>query len=138
MFARSRPWLAAALAFLYPGLGHVYLRAWIRAVSWFGLAILTVSVFILPEMSTAPSAGFSAFYAEFTSLPARTLFPLLIVNAFNVLDAYLVGRRSLETVGGGGDGAAACPNCGEELDEDLDFCPWCSTRLRDGEDEAAA
>ena len=25
-----------------------------------------------------------------------------------------------------------CPHCGKELDPDLDFCPWCTTRLADG------
>lgn len=140
MFARTRPWLAAALAVLYPGLGHVYLRAWLRALSWFGLAVLTLSVFILPEMSSTPSAGFSAFYEEFTTLPATTLFPLLMVNAFNVLDAYLVGRRGLEGASagvGGEEVAATCPHCGEDLDDDLDFCPWCTTRLDEGEDATA-
>lgn len=129
--------MAAALALLYPGLGHVYLRAWLRALSWFGLAVVTLSVFILPEMSTSPSGGFGAFYQEFTTLPAETLFPLFIVNAFNVVDAYLLGRRRSadgKQDRSADDGeAASCPNCGRDLDEDLDFCPWCTTRLDDGE-----
>ncbi|MFB6251737.1 MAG: zinc ribbon domain-containing protein [Halobellus sp.] len=24
---------------------------------------------------------------------------------------------------------SSCPNCGKELDPDLDFCPWCTARL---------
>jgi hypothetical protein len=26
-------------------------------------------------------------------------------------------------------GSTECPECGKELDPDLDFCPWCTTRL---------
>lgn len=29
----------------------------------------------------------------------------------------------------GSDDAGSCPNCGKELDPELDFCPWCTTRL---------
>ncbi|WP_049986392.1 DUF7575 domain-containing protein [Halobellus rufus] len=29
----------------------------------------------------------------------------------------------------GSEGAGSCPNCGKELDPELDFCPWCTTRL---------
>lgn len=32
----KRLWLASALAVIYPGLGHVYLREWLRALLWFG------------------------------------------------------------------------------------------------------
>ena len=28
-----------------------------------------------------------------------------------------------------GSVGAECPECGKELDPDLDFCPWCTTRL---------
>lgn len=141
MFGRSRPWLAAALAILYPGLGHVYLRAWLRALAWFGLAVVTLMVFIMPEMSTGPESGFSAFYEEFTSLPLETILPLLLVNAFNVVDAYLVGKRRAESrsitpsVGDESGGAASCPNCGRDLDDDIDFCPWCTTRLDQSDEE---
>ena len=39
--------IAAVLGFVYPGLGHVYLRKWVRALSWFVLAIATaVSCFV--------------------------------------------------------------------------------------------
>jgi endogenous inhibitor of DNA gyrase (YacG/DUF329 family) len=24
---------------------------------------------------------------------------------------------------------AECPECGKELDPELDFCPWCTTRF---------
>ena len=29
----------------------------------------------------------------------------------------------------GSGSAETCPNCGKELDPELDFCPWCTTRL---------
>ncbi|MFC6795806.1 zinc ribbon domain-containing protein [Halobaculum halobium] len=41
------------------------------------------------------------------------------------------GRGAGAAAGGAStdDEAPACPNCGKELDADLDFCPWCTTRL---------
>ena len=33
----KRPLVAALLSFLQPGLGHLYLREWLRAVLWAGL-----------------------------------------------------------------------------------------------------
>ncbi|WP_336021696.1 zinc ribbon domain-containing protein [Halobellus salinisoli] len=29
----------------------------------------------------------------------------------------------------GSESADSCPHCGKELDPELDFCPWCTTRL---------
>lgn len=153
--SRRRPWLAALLAVIYPGAGHLYLRAWIRAFAWFGLALLVATV-IIPEsvLQAGEQGGFSAFYDAFIELQPQTIIPLFIVNVLNVLDAYLTARRmnarstgngllSGTTFGGdtdredgqpmdavveqGGD----CPNCGRELDAELDFCPWCTTRLPD-------
>lgn len=158
--SRRRPWLAALLAVIYPGAGHLYLRAWIRAFAWFGLALLVATV-IIPEsvLQAGEQGGFSAFYDAFIELQPQTILPLFIVNVLNVLDAYLTARRmnSSSTENGllsrtglrndadqadedpsetvvepGGD----CPNCGRELDADLDFCPWCTTRLtEDGDSE---
>ena len=33
----KRPLVAALLSFLQPGLGHLYLREWLRAILWAGL-----------------------------------------------------------------------------------------------------
>lgn len=162
--SRRRPWLAALLAVIYPGAGHLYLRAWIRAFAWFALALLVATV-IIPEpvLQAGEEGGFSAFYDAFIQLDPQTILPLFIVNALNVLDAYLTARRMndrstgsglLSRTGLGNDAqngdevpsdtvveqGGDCPNCGRELDAELDFCPWCTTRLtEDGEtDESTA
>lgn len=165
--SRKRPWLAAGLAVLYPGVGHVYLRAWLRALAWFGLAFLTATV-VVPEsvLQAGEQGGARAFYDAFVALDPVTILPLLVVNALNAVDAYLTARRSNErsrslldgllggggplsgdgdrTAGaeraggdGGGADAGSCPNCGRDLDGDIDFCPWCTTRL-EGEGEGDA
>lgn len=156
--SRRRPWLAALLAVIYPGAGHLYLRAWVRAFAWFGLALLVATV-IIPEsvLQAGEQGGFSAFYDAFIQLQPQTILPLFIVNVLNVLDAYLTARRmNARTTGSGllsrtglGNGADSeeaepaeavvesgddCPNCGRELDAELDFCPWCTTRLTEDSD----
>lgn len=160
--SERRPWLAALLAILYPGAGHLYLRAWLRAVAWFGLALL-VATLVIPEsvLEAGEQGGFSAVYDAFMAVDPQTVLPLFIVNALNVVDAYLTAKRgnrkaARETLlggdgigstsddpnddGSGGPPAGAdCPNCGRELDAELDFCPWCTTRLEEesGEEPTA-
>jgi hypothetical protein len=139
--------LAALLAFLYPGLGHLYLRAWLRALAWFLLAMLTAAL-VIPEsvISAMEAGGLEALVAATEDLPPAVVLPLFAVRGLNVLDAYLLARRAADagaetatgTETGTGSGAATCPNCGRDLDEDLDFCPWCTYRLDEegkGEDE---
>lgn len=146
--SRRRPWIAAGLAVLYPGAGHLYLRSWARALVWFGLAFLTATV-VVPEsvLQAGEEGGFGAFYNAFVALDPLTLLPLFVVTGLNAVDAFVTARRQNEARGykfadaiGGkgqptdGDGDLTCPNCGRELDEEIDFCPWCTTRL-EGENE---
>lgn len=44
---RKKPWLAAALSFLIPGLGQWYLRKWKRGAAWFLGSILPFSISLL-------------------------------------------------------------------------------------------
>ena len=53
---RKRPWLAAVLTVLIPGLGHLYLRLWGRALLWFVIVIGSVLV-LVPEWFGAASLG---------------------------------------------------------------------------------
>jgi hypothetical protein len=156
----QRPWLAALLAVLYPGAGHLYLRTWLRAVAWFGLAFL-VATLVIPQsvLEAGEQGGFSAVYEAFMAVDPQTVLPLFIVNALNVVDAYLTARRKKaaaardgllgDTVLGseedgetvdqaGASPAPDCPNCGRELDAELDFCPWCTTRLEEEAEDATA
>ncbi|MFC7166743.1 zinc ribbon domain-containing protein [Halospeciosus flavus] len=124
--------VAAVLSFLYPGVGHLYLRKWVRAIAWFALAMLTAAVLV-------PDAAFEAFRQGGVGAmlqidyPIETTLGLLAVRLTNVVDAYLVAVRSRGPAaagpGPGADEEATCPACGKELDRDLDFCPWCTTEL---------
>lgn len=129
----KRPWLAAVLSMVYPGLGHVYLREWLRGLLWFGLVLATVS-FMLPA-SAMPAPGselsFDALVRTTEALPEGASLALFGIVALSVVDAYrlaAVGNRRTEVTTG-----SRCPHCGHELDADLDldFCHWCTARLDD-------
>ncbi|GAA0191630.1 zinc ribbon domain-containing protein [Halobaculum roseum] len=154
---RKRPWLAVLLALAVTGLGHAYLRRWLRAFGWFAATFAAVLLFVPPEVVEALNAG------DPVSNPVKALPPVIVVLA-SAVDAYMLARATREDAGvrpsgsdagdagsgaadashpgvaGSGAGAAgrgattaaeapACPNCGKDLDADLDFCPWCTTRL---------
>ncbi|MFB6095366.1 MAG: zinc ribbon domain-containing protein [Halodesulfurarchaeum sp.] len=133
---RRRPLVASILAFVYPGLGHLYLRAWLRAIAWFGLALLT-ALMVIPESTVTAfrTGGVSALYEASQTLPLEATLSLLVVRVLNVIDAYLTGLRDeRETATTGAEGET-CPECGRELDPDLDFCPWCTTRLAEVDED---
>jgi len=115
---------------LSPGLGHVYLREWLRAVLWFGL-ILTSTTILVPA-SPEPAeftleAIFQASLAAAESLPLRNQIALFTLTSISMADAYWIATQ------GNRNAAAAegvrCPACGKEVDEDLEFCHWCTTEL---------
>mgnify|MGYP002278655516 CR=1 FL=1 len=156
---RKRPWLAVVLALAVTGLGHAYLRRWLRGFAWFAATFAAVLLLVPPDVIEALNTG--APIAD----PAAALPPVLVVAA-SAVDAYRLARKTHEhadvprsgaaavaddvdgadgaprtgaamgaaDAGGHGTTAAAaeapaCPNCGKDLDADLDFCPWCTTRL---------
>lgn len=120
----KRPWLAALLAVL-PGLGHVYLRLWGRALLWAGTTAVTVVVF-LPDggLAVARQEGIAALGV---SLTGTALFMLSSVTAVAALDAYW--HASHGAASDRGPNGAACPECGRQVDGDLDFCQWCTAEL---------
>ena len=148
----KRPWLAALLGTLATGLGHIYLRRWKRGLGWFAVAVAVSALFVPPEAARALLSGSGGDVA--------TLAPLLAVGVASVADAYVLARMSQQeghdrpderpstgsesgddsaVAAGGATGAASeateCPECGKELDPELDFCPWCTTRLDEGSEE---
>lgn len=130
----KRPWLAAFLALLQPGLGHLYLREWLRAVMWFGFFLSSIALF-LPEsvFTAAQSGGLQAYIDAVSKLSLQTMLPILTVEFFNIFDAYWMAlrrNRTVEAVAG-----ERCPACGREVDDDLDFCQWCTTPLTDDQRE---
>ncbi|MFB6229465.1 MAG: zinc ribbon domain-containing protein [Halobacteriales archaeon] len=132
--SRRRAAIAAFLALFAPGLGHVYLRAWIRAIAWFLLATVTVS-FVLPESAFAGigSGGIGGMIETITSLPSRVYLTSLTVRVASGLDAGLIALRAptADTTADATEAEASggCPQCGKDLDDELDFCPWCTTHL---------
>jgi uncharacterized paraquat-inducible protein A len=135
----KRPWVAAVLAVLYPGLGHVYLRKWGRAMVWFGV-ILTASVYLIPESAIPTELSVEAFLAAGRAAPTDIMLLLTALLFVSVLDAYWLANRANEMARSAVDADGTvqvedCPHCGKELDEDLAFCPWCSERLAGPADE---
>jgi uncharacterized paraquat-inducible protein A len=115
------------LAFLQPGLGHLYLRAWIRAVLWFGLWVVTLTVAVPTAGAGGVLAVAERVLASVTSLPAEAALALASVTLFSTLDAYwLASRYNEERTRNTEDGTVNCPHCGREVDPQLDFCHWCT------------
>ena len=133
---RKRPWLAAVLTVLIPGLGHLYLRLWGRALLWFIIVIGSVLV-LVPEWFGAASLGDLTGIAE--GIDPLTSLALLGMSALCVVDAYLMATRHNERARRQHDDATtSCPECGRELDGDLDFCHWCTARLDEAGTDADA
>lgn len=126
--------IAALLALLYPGLGHVYLRAWLRAIAWFVVALVAAGLVMPESMFVAyESEGLTGVLEASRNLPSEAILSLLIVRGLNAIDAYLTGLEvSAEPTEAG---TRRCPSCGREVDSELDFCQWCATEL-DEADEA--
>ena len=136
------PLIAVVLAVLYPGLGHVYLRRWGRAFLWFVTIIATV-VWLVPPDAMPATFSIDAILEARQNVPTHVALIALVLSALSVIDAYWIAANS------GQDADAAepstpvddgdtqtCPNCGKELDADLDFCHWCTTEFETGDSEA--
>ncbi|MUV89691.1 zinc ribbon domain-containing protein [Halapricum sp. CBA1109] len=122
--SRKRPWLAVVLGTLVTGLGHLYLRRWRRALGWLAVLFGTSYVFVDTATLAAIAAG--------SSVDPMALLPVLVVASGSVADAYLLARthNAVAAVTVTDDGSLThCPNCGKELDTDLEFCHWCTARV---------
>jgi len=121
--SKKRPWLAAVLAVLATGLGHIYLRRWRRALGWLLLVVGVTVVFVDQSAIDALLAGQAV---------DRTAFvPAFVVGSLSVVDAYLLARAHnvVARLATTSSQLTRCPDCGKELDTDLDFCQWCSAEL---------
>ena len=128
----SRNWartaVAVVAALVFPGLGHFYLRKWVRGLLWAG-GVMTVAAVVLgaPPESMGVFEGAMAVARQASPEVRFGLFALVFLNA---LDAGLLSQGSdrdrTDAENGGG---RSCPNCGKTLDDELDFCPWCTTEF---------
>jgi len=135
-----RVWVAVLLAAVYPGLGHVYLREWLRALLWFGLQFASLLVVFPDQFADEGAIGefsIDAILAASRQLPWEATLAIAVVTGFSMLDAYWLATQ--DTADGGEQTGVAeegrsCPSCGREIDESLDFCHWCTTEFdEDGE-----
>lgn len=128
--SQKRPWLAAVLAVLYPGLGHVYLRLWTRAIGWF-LGIIALGVFLVPDEAVPESISPEAVIEASQALPLEVSLAILGVSFLSVADAYWMASRLNDRSQVSEGATRTCPNCGREVDDEIEFCHWCTTRLED-------
>ncbi len=124
----KRPWVAVLLALVYPGLGHLYLREWIRGIMWFGLIVSSVML-LLPNDAFPETLSLDAYVTAAAAIPLHVSLALVVLSALSVADAYYLASRSRAPAPTSSGDTRSCPNCGKELDADLDFCHWCTTRI---------
>ncbi|WP_265110369.1 zinc ribbon domain-containing protein [Halosolutus halophilus] len=119
---------AAGLSVVMPGAGHALIRDWIRALIFSGL-FLSAFVVLLPAEQIAAADtvtdGMDVVTEETTTLRR---FVLMFIVLFATIDATFRAMGFPPNAADTGDGPT-CPECGKELDEDLTFCHWCTTRL---------
>ena len=118
--------IAILFALIYPGLGHIYLRSWIRAITWFLFAIATTILVVpTPIMESIESGGVSVIFTDAAQLPFEAYIALAAVNLLNIVDVYLVAKSKYQST----ESTSICTLCGRKLDSDLSFCPWCTADL---------
>ncbi len=125
----KRAVIAGFLGMVYPGLGHVYLREWLRALAWFGVAVATAAL-VVPDsaIEAARTGGLDAIIEASRNLPSNTVLALLLVRVVTAIDAVLIAL-DLGPTTDDESGELTCPNCGRELDKDIEFCHWCTVRV---------
>lgn len=119
----KRPWVAALLALVYPGLGHVYVQSWHRALLWFGAVVLTAVLFI-PQGVFTGVAAVGDVPAALSQVPTEAVAAIALVAAFNVVDAYITARQTNVVEG------VRCTRCNKPVDEELSFCHWCTLEFQ--------
>ncbi|MFC7057418.1 zinc ribbon domain-containing protein [Halovenus salina] len=130
--AQKRPWLALLLTILVPGLGHAYLRLWLRSLLWLAL-YLTATTFVLPDGATPEELSVDAFVAASEAVPIEAALVVLGVSVLCLVDVYMMTGQINNRIRHANGELTACPNCGKEIDDDLSFCHWCTTEIDESE-----
>lgn len=120
--------MAVGLSFVLPGAGHAYIRDWIRAVLFAALFLTMISV-ILPLQDLSAVSSFSEGVSVVNAETSQTdQFVISFIMLFAAIDA---GFRAFgyPAAKATPSDSTNCPHCGRELDEDLEFCHWCTRRL---------
>jgi hypothetical protein len=92
-----RPVIAAVLALVFPGLGHLVLRRWGRALLWHltivggGAALLVL--YDVDAGSSVLTPGQAMEAAE--ALPPEITLPVALLSVLSSIDAYIVGRSDV-------------------------------------------
>ena len=129
----KRPWVAIVLSVVFPGLGHVYLREWIRTGLWLALLFATAWMVIPPDIIPQETSAEAIMQAS-RNIPDEASLLILGLRVLNVVDAYVLARQRNRTADAVESGRQ-CPECGHELDDDdITFCPWCATEIETGTD----
>ncbi|OLZ41615.1 hypothetical protein A6E15_11750 [Natrinema saccharevitans] len=131
--SQKRPWLAALLAALATGLGHLYLRRLRRALGWIVVSFGASVAFVDPAAVDALLAG------NGTPETLLAVAPMLLVVGLSTVDAYLLAYTqgtSTSTSTPSETVTTDCPHCGHELDPDLEFCHWCTRAVENADRES--
>ncbi|GAB3675877.1 DUF7575 domain-containing protein [Halopiger thermotolerans] len=134
-----RALLAGALSILFPGAGHALLRDWLRAVVFAGLYLSAIAIF-LPTEQLAAAETMADAVTIVGNMDSTGQFAVSFIGLFAAIDAAFRSLGFPPTGSGTGSGSSdgsTCPECGKELDEDLEFCHWCTTRLEPADREDA-
>ncbi|WP_128904158.1 zinc ribbon domain-containing protein [Halorubrum amylolyticum] len=91
-----RPLLAALLAMALPGLGHLTLRRWGRALLWH-LTIVGggVALFALYDVPVGSTGSVTEAAETAAALPTDVTLPIAVLYGLSAVDAYLVGRADI-------------------------------------------
>lgn len=121
------------LTLLVPGLGHLYIEYWKRSLIWFLLSIGSTEL-LLPDDWLPQEFTIDAYVQASEAIPLWMLAVLSGLYLGCLLDTYVLTRHVNKQFRYEVNDVKSCPNCGREVDEDIDFCHWCTTRLDESDD----
>lgn len=118
---------AAGLSVLMPGAGHVLIRDWIRALVFGSVFVTAVAILLPTDQIAAASSVSDGMTLANNKTGTISQFVLSFIVLFATIDSA-VRAMGFAPTANATDGPS-CPACGKDLDEELAFCHWCTTRL---------